>query len=128
MKAPVTLCGDRTRARRDDRRKAVRLARVVEAMAASVLQDLVERGQPTGRFFWDGLTGDFATSPLVSTLVLRSTHGTIRAQARLRNDDWALSITATLPDDALRGVYDRLHGLLNQISHSGIEMTPTTVH
>lgn len=128
MKASVSLPGDRSRARREEHRKAERLARVLEAMSASVLQVLIERQQRPGRFFWDGLTCEFTTSPLVSTLVLSGPDGSISAQARLRNDEWALAITVALPNYALRRVYDRLHGLLNLLSYSDIEMVPATVH
>jgi hypothetical protein len=128
MNALVSLSGERTDVRRQERQKAQRLARVLEAMTASVLQHLAEREQPGGRFFWDGLTGEFLTSPLVSTLELRSDEGVISAQARLRNDEWMLSISVNLPDYALRSVYDRLHELLNLLSYSTLEMMPATVH
>ena len=128
MKASVTLPGDRTQARREEHRKAVRLTRVIEAMTATILQHLAERAQPAGRFFWDGLTGEFGTSALVSTLSLRNAEGSITADARLRNDEWILSITVNLPDYALRGVYARLHDMLNLMSYSDLEMVPATVH
>ena len=80
MKASVSLPGDRTQARREEHRKALRLTRVIEAMTATVLQHLAERGHPTGRFFWDGLTGEFCTSRLVSPLSLRSGDGSITAE------------------------------------------------
>ena len=128
MKASVSLPGDRTQARREEHRKALRLTRVIEAMTATVLQHLAERGHPTGRFFWDGLTGEFCTSTLVSTLSLRSGDGSITADGRLRNDEWILSITVNLPDYALRGAYARLHDILNLMSYSDLEMAPSTVH
>lgn len=128
MKASISLPGDRTQARREERQKALRLTRVLEAMTASVLQNLAERDRPAGRFFWDGLTGEFATNPLVSTLELHTDDGSIIAHARLRNEEWTVSISVSLPDYALRTFYARLHGLMNLISHSEIEMTPATVH
>lgn len=128
MKATVSLPGDRTQARREEHRKAARLARVIEAMTGSILQYLAERERPAGRFYWDGLAGDFTTSSLVSTLVLHSAEGSISAHARLRNEEWALSITVALPDYALRGVYARLHSLLNLLSHSELEMVLATRH
>lgn len=128
MKTVVSLPGDPANVRREDRQRAARLTRVLEAMVASVLQHLAERERPTGRFLWDGLTGDFTTSPLVSALDVRSADGFINAQARLRNDEWLLIISVSLPDYALRGVYDRLHSLLNLLSYSDLEMGPNTVH
>lgn len=128
MKASVFLPGDRNTARREERRKAVRLTRVLEAMTASVLQYLAEREQRTGRFFWDGLTGDFATSPLISTLSLGGADGAISAQARLRNDEWIISVSVNLPDYALRGLYARLHSLLNHLSYSELAIVPVTLH
>lgn len=128
MKAIISLPGDRTHARREEQQRAVRLIRVLEAMAASVLQHLAERERPSGRFFWDGLTGEFTTTPRVSTLELSTGDGVINAQARLRNDEWLLTISVCLPEYALRGVYDRLHSLLNLLSYSELEMGPNTVH
>jgi hypothetical protein len=128
MKTVVSLAGDRTRARREERQRAARLTRVLEAMAASVLQHLAEGGRPSGRFFWDGLTGDFSTRALVSTLELSSAHGAINAQARLRNDEWLLTLSVGLPDYALRGFYVRLHSLLNLLSYSDLELGSNTVH
>lgn len=128
MKAIISLPGDRTHARREEQQRAVRLTRVLEAMAASVLQHLAERERPSGRFFWDGLTGEFTTTSRVSTLELSSGGGVINAQARLRNDEWLLTTSVSLPDYALRGVYDRLHSLLNLLSYGELEMGPNTVH
>ncbi|QTC92846.1 hypothetical protein [Brevundimonas goettingensis] len=128
MKAFISLAGDTARIPHDERQRAARLTRVLESMTASLLQLLAERDRPSGRFFWDGLTGEFRTCPLVSALALTSADGVIHAEARLRNDEWLLTISVSLPDHALRGVYDRLHGLLNLLSYSDLEMDAHTVH
>ncbi|HEX8471300.1 MAG TPA: hypothetical protein VF633_09325 [Brevundimonas sp.] len=128
MKASVSLPGDRTQARREEHRKAVRLTRVLETMTATILRRLAERNQPAGRFFWDGLVGEFGTSALVSTLSLRSADGSIVAEGRLRHEEWVFSIRVNLPDYALRGVYAGLHDMLNLMSYSDLEMVPATVH
>lgn len=128
MKTVISLPGDRNLAHREEQQRAVRLTRVLEAMAASVLQHLAERARPSGRPFWDGLTGEFTTTPRISTLELSSGYGVINAQARLRNDEWLLTVSVSLPEHALHGVYDRLHSQMSLLSYGELEMGPNAIH
>ena len=113
-----------------DTRQAERqmMTRAVEEMAAGVLQMMAEQGQVTGRFSWDGFTGDFVTSPLVTTLSLSGTHGSIAAQGKLRNSEWTLSVTLSLPEFALRPCFVALKGMLEAFSVGDLEAIPDTLH
>lgn len=127
MKPPLSN-PDRAQVRQLERHKAMMVTRVIEETAATIAQHMAETEQEAGKFFWDGVNGDFASSALLTNLLFTVPEGSITVQARLRNEEWTHAVAVNLPDHALKSVFDRLHSVMTAVHFKGLTTMVNTVH
>ena len=125
---PYSAIPDRTKSRQRDREKVRALFSVIEVVAANINVLMAEADQTSGRFHFDGVTGDFETSPLLTTLGLTTADGQVSVKSRYRNEAWSHAVAVSFPDHALRPLFDTLHEILEALHFDDLTTTVVTVH
>lgn len=125
---PHSASLNRTQSRQRDRDKAKALSSVIEIMAANINVLMAEADQTSGQFHFDGVTGDFETSPLLTTLCLSTSDGRMSVKSRLRNEVWSHAVAVSFPDHTLKPLFDTLHEILEALHFDDLTATASTVH